>query len=113
MIKEALLGSQSLHRDIAFQMAGGTGDNDYLFNDFYIDRAIQHTNYGRIWSHHRYFRDGGFRISHQFAESDKWLSTCNIDAAIPKFKWMSFFTDLGTASNRGVFWGSQYYGMLV
>jgi len=105
--QRALLGSQSLHRDIAFQMAGGTGDNDYLFNDFYIDRAIQHTNYGRIWSHHRYFRDGGFRISHQFAESDKWLSTCNIDAAIPKFKWMSFFTDLGTASNRGQFSGGE------
>ena len=103
----SITGVSSPHRDIALQMAGGTGDNDYLFNDVYIDRAIQHTDYGNIWSHHRYWRDGGFRISHQFAETDAWLSTINLTAAIPKFGLVAGFLDLGTAANYDTHSGGE------
>ena len=103
----SITGVSSPHRDIALQMAGGTGDNDYLFNDVYIDRAIQNTDYGNIWSHHRYWRDGGFRISHQFAETDAWLSTINLTAAIPKFGLVAGFLDLGTAANYDTHSGGE------
>lgn len=91
-----ITGARDNFTDTEWMLGGGNGDNDYLFEDVYLNRNIQNTiQTSSMWNSHRYWRDGGFRVITSVGQTSDWAMALNLTGAM-KFKYLSGFLDIGT-----------------
>lgn len=87
--------------DIQYHIAGGSGSNDYLFDQVFVDRSITGQNIGAsMWTQHRYVKDGGFRVMTSVGRSSDWLWSSNLTFNIGQGNPVKFFTDIGTTPEQ-------------
>ena len=86
-----------------FRLSGTEGGWDYTYAETFPDRSgIQ--NSSNIWPHQFVKNDGGFAIS-TVLQSPSWMSTINIDAALPVPVPLSIYGSMGTYdSAEGIPW---------